>query len=103
MAGPWSARKAPCLPSGWNPGSATTIRFTRAKLHRRKEQIAESVEHPFGTIKCWIGHTHFQIKTLKRLGSGPPIAAMSAAQALAGFDLRPDPANSPPGTASPGP
>lgn len=22
----------------------------------------ETVEHPFGTIKCWMGHTHFQTK-----------------------------------------
>lgn len=28
-----------------------------------------TVEHPFGTIKCWMGYTHFQTKTLKRTGS----------------------------------
>jgi hypothetical protein len=27
----------------------------------------ETVEHPFGTIKCWMGYTHFQMKTLKRV------------------------------------
>ena len=32
--------------------------------HRR-----ETVEHPFGTIKCWMGYTHFQMKTLKRVGT----------------------------------
>ena len=45
--------------------------------------------------------------TLKRvtniIGIGPPVAAMSAASALVGFHLRLDPANSPPGTANPGP
>lgn len=59
----------------------------------------ETVEHPFGTIKSWMGATHFQMKTLKRVGTemalhvlaynlkrvinimgiGPLIAAMSAA------------------------
>jgi transposase len=59
----------------------------------------QTVEHPFGTIKCWMGATHFQTKTLKRvatemalhvlaynlkrvmniIGIGPLIAAMSPA------------------------
>ena len=62
-------------------------------------QRRETVEHPFGTIKYWMGYTHFQMKTLKRVGTemalhvlaynlkrvinimgiGPLIAAMSAA------------------------
>ena len=56
------------------------------------------VEHPFGTIKAWMGHTHFQMKRLKNvkteislhilaynlkrvmqiLGTGPLIAAIRA-------------------------
>ncbi len=28
-----------------------------------------TVEHPFGTIKYWMGYTHFQMKTLKRVGT----------------------------------
>ena len=28
-----------------------------------------TVEHPFGTIKCWMGSTHFQMKTLKRVSA----------------------------------
>jgi hypothetical protein len=59
----------------------------------------ETVEHPFGTIKFWMGYTHFQMKTLKRvatemalhvlaynikrviniMGIGPLIAAIKAA------------------------
>jgi hypothetical protein len=31
---------------------------------RRRRQ---TVEHPFGTIKCWMGATHFQTKTLRRV------------------------------------
>ena len=26
-----------------------------------------TVEHPFGTIKCWMGATHFLTKTLSRV------------------------------------
>ena len=65
----------------------------------KMRQRRETVEHPFGTIKFWMGSTHFQMKTLKRVGTemalhvlaynlkrvmnilgiGPLIAAMSAA------------------------
>ena len=65
----------------------------------KMRQRRETVEHPFGTIKCWMGATHFQMKTLKRVGTemalhvlaynlkrvmailgiGPLIAAISAA------------------------
>jgi transposase len=65
----------------------------------KMRQRRETVEHPFGTIKSWMGATHFQMKTLKRVGTemalhvlaynlkrvmnilgiGPLIAAMSAA------------------------
>ena len=29
----------------------------------------QTVEHPFGTIKSWMGATHFQMKTLKNVGA----------------------------------
>ncbi len=65
----------------------------------KMRQRRETVEHPFGTIKYWMGYTHFQTKTLKKVGAemalhvlaynlkrvmkiigiGPLIAAMSAA------------------------
>ncbi len=32
-------------------------------------QRRETIEHPFGTIKAWMGSTHFQMKTLKRVGT----------------------------------
>jgi hypothetical protein len=28
-----------------------------------------TVEHPFGTIKSWMGSTHFQMKTIKRVSA----------------------------------
>ena len=33
------------------------------------KQRRETVEHPFGTIKDWMGSTHFRMKTLKRVGT----------------------------------
>jgi len=35
----------------------------------KMRQRRETVEHPFGTIKHWMGSTHFQMKTLKRVGT----------------------------------
>ena len=32
-------------------------------------QRRETVEHPFGTIKAWMGATHFQMKTLPRVAT----------------------------------
>ena len=34
-------------------------------MRRRRE----TVEHPFGTIKYWMGYTHFQMKTLKHVAT----------------------------------
>jgi transposase len=65
----------------------------------KMRQRRETVEHPFGTIKYWMGYTHFQTRTLKKVGTemalhvlaynlkrvmkiigiGPLIVAMSAA------------------------
>jgi hypothetical protein len=28
-----------------------------------------TAEHPFGTIKFWMGATHFQMKTLRHVGT----------------------------------
>ena len=59
----------------------------------------QTAEHPFGTFKLWMGYTHFQMKTLKRvrtemalhvlaynikrimaiMGIGPLLAAIKAA------------------------
>jgi transposase len=42
----------------------------RLNEHPEKmRQRRETVEHPFGTIKSWMGSTHFQMKTLKRVGT----------------------------------
>ena len=66
-------------------------------------QRRETVEHPFGTIKMWMGSTHFAMKRLNKvrtemalhvlaynlkrvmsiLGPGPLMAAIRAQAALA--------------------
>jgi len=28
-----------------------------------------TAEHPFGTLKSWMGHTHFQMRTLKHVST----------------------------------
>ena len=65
----------------------------------KMRQRRQTVEHPFGTIKSWMGYTHFQMRTIKRvatemalhvlaynikrvikiMGMGPLIAAIRAA------------------------
>jgi transposase len=35
----------------------------------KMRQRRETVEHPFGTIKMWMGATHFQMKTLTRVST----------------------------------
>lgn len=41
-----------------------------ARLEAEPERMKarrETVEHPFGTLKAWMGYTHFQMKTLKHV------------------------------------
>lgn len=40
-----------------------------ARLEDKIRPRRETVEHPFGTIKAWMGFTHFQMKTLARVGA----------------------------------
>ena len=43
-----------------------------ARIDREPERMAArraTVEHPFGTIKSWMGSTHFQMKTLKHVST----------------------------------
>jgi len=84
----------------WEHESVLEAVQRRLNEHPEKmRQRRETVEHPFGTIKYWMGYTHFQTKTLKKVGTemalhvlaynlkrvmnimgiGPLIAAMSAA------------------------
>jgi hypothetical protein len=43
-----------------------------ARMDREPERMVvrrSTVEHPFGTIKSWMGSTHFQMKTLKHVST----------------------------------
>jgi len=48
------------------------VEAAEARLNREPERMRtrrETVEHPFGTLKCWMGYTHFQTKTLKHVST----------------------------------
>jgi transposase len=48
------------------------LEAVQARLDRNPEKMRvrrQTVEHPFGTIKSWMGSTHFQMKTLKHVGT----------------------------------
>ncbi len=42
----------------------------RLDEHPERMRIRRNtVEHPFGTIKSWMGATHFQMRTLRKVGT----------------------------------
>ena len=44
----------------------------QASLDRQPEMMRvrrRTVEHPFGTLKCWMGATHFLMKTLAHVST----------------------------------
>jgi hypothetical protein len=57
------------------------LEAVQARLYRNPAKMRErrqTVEHPFGTIKSWMGATHFQMKTLKNVGTNDDITNMDA-------------------------
>ena len=43
-----------------------------ARLDKEPERMRvrrQTAEHPFGTLKVWMGHTHFHMKTLKHVST----------------------------------
>src|SRR6266550_2452565 len=48
------------------------LEAVQARLDRNPTKMRlrrQTVEHPFGTIKSWMGSTHFQMKTLKHVST----------------------------------
>ncbi len=48
------------------------LEAAEARLDREPERMRtrrKTVEHPFGTLKSWMGYTHFQMKTLKHVST----------------------------------
>ncbi len=78
--------------SRWEHEAAVDAVQTR--LDREPERMRvrrETVEHPFGTIKSWMGSTHFQMRTLKRVGTEMSlhVLAYNLKRAIAIFGARP--------------
>jgi hypothetical protein len=50
----------------------TVLETVQARLDRNPDKMRvrrQTVEHPFGTIKSWMGSTHFQMKTLNNVST----------------------------------
>src|SRR3981189_920266 len=53
-------------------GQEGCLEAKQARLDRNPDKMRvrrQTVEHPFGTIKSWMGSTHFQMKTLRHVGT----------------------------------
>ena len=70
------ALKAQCTPgkerriARWE--HEAVLETVQARLDRNPDKMRirrQTVEHPFGTIKSWMGSTHFQMKTLKHVST----------------------------------
>jgi transposase len=66
--------KAQCTPSDYRRITRweheATLDAMQKRLDRHPEMMRvrrQTAEHPFGTIKCWMGWTHFLTKTLARV------------------------------------
>jgi len=66
--------KARCTPSPYRRITRweheSVLEAMQLRLNRQPEMMRvrrQTVEHPFGTIKCWMGWTHFLTKTLPRV------------------------------------
>jgi hypothetical protein len=70
------ALKSKCTPdterrvSRWE--HEAVLETVQARLDRHPEKMAmrrQTAEHPFGTIKCWMGATHFLTKRLPKVAT----------------------------------
>ena len=51
-------------------GCEAVVEAAQERLERNPETMRlrrQTVEHPFGTIKAWMGYTHFLTRTLPRV------------------------------------
>ena len=78
----WSSACGSCaLKSKCTPGKERRVSrweheyvldAAEARLDKEPERMRArrcTVEHPFGTLKSWMGHTHFQMRTLHNVGT----------------------------------
>jgi len=50
----------------------SVLEGVQQRLDREPEMMRlrrQTAEHPFGTLKAWMGHTHFLTKTLPRVST----------------------------------
>jgi len=56
--------------SRWEHEAILDVVDARIELEpERMKARRETVEHPYGTIKLWMGYTHFQMRTLERVST----------------------------------
>jgi transposase len=56
----------------WDPSVPTGRHIASRPCDRMPDAMGvrqQTVEHPFGTIKAWVGSTHFLTRTLKRVST----------------------------------
>jgi len=70
------ALKAHCTPSKQRPvarwENEAVLDLVQTRLDQRPDAMIvrrSTVEHPFGTIKAWMGATHFKMKTLRNVAT----------------------------------
>jgi len=68
--------KSQCTPSPYRRVTRweheAVVEALESRLDKEPERMRvrrQTVEHPFGTLKTWMGHTHFQMKTLKHVST----------------------------------
>ena len=71
---PQCAIKAQCTPSDYRRVSRWEHQAVLDAMERRLDMAPDSmrirrqtVEHPFGTLKAWMGATHFLTRTLEKV------------------------------------
>ena len=47
-----------------------------------------TVEHPYGTIKSWMGATHFKMRTLKKVATEMALIPLQFSTETSGFPRR---------------
>ena len=68
--------KSKCTPSDYRRvsrwGHEAIVESAEARLNQHPDMMRTrraTVEHPFGTLKAWMGHTHFLTRTLPRVST----------------------------------
>ena len=66
----------------------------QARLERMPDAMAirrQTVEHPFGTLKAWMGSTHFLTRTLEKVKTemSPQVLAYNMKRMINIFGVKP--------------